>query len=412
MLSPGDNERLTRVGPQSAAGGLLRRFWYPVLQADRLIAGGAPQRVRLLSEDFVAFRTPDGRLGFVEESCPHRRASLVLARNETCGLRCLFHGWTVDVDGHVVDAPSEPAERSGFAAKVRTRSLGVRECAGLIWAFVGTGPEPQFPAFAFTALPRERLQFAQVHGPCNWVQLLEGQIDSAHISHLHQSAVTRTGGMNRLSLTDRAPRFDVETTPWGLQAAAIRSLGGDERYTRVTAFVMPAWEFIPRPIMPQTPDYEHAARFVVCQVPVDDENTSVWYISWHPDRAIERGEPSVMWPVWNDRYETVRDERMWGQDRAKMADGHFTGLDNLLTEDMAVAESMGPIADRSREYLGSSDTAVARFRRIFLDAIRDHEAGRTPLGCSGDVPYADIAAQGILHDERTDWRERATHQPA
>jgi phenylpropionate dioxygenase-like ring-hydroxylating dioxygenase large terminal subunit len=401
MLNAHDNETLTRVGPDTPGGKLLRRYWYPVLKAHALEADGAPVKVRLLGENFVAFRTGDGRVGMMEELCPHRRASLVLARNEDCALRCLFHGWKLDLDGRVIEAPSEPADRVNFVNKVRTRRVHARESANLIWAYIGDGEPPQFPGFEFTSVPLDHVQIAEVPGRCNWAQLAEGQLDSAHISHLHAS--TSSGSLNTLSLIDKAPVFDVDTTDWGMHAAATRAISATERYTRVTEFVMPSWEFIPRATAPGTAEYDDYPRFVVHQTPLDDVTTTVWYIVWHPTRAITYEE--ARWTVWNDDYIAVMDEPLMGQDRAKMKAGHMSGVNNLLTEDMLVAETMGPIADRSGEYLGSSDAAVARFRRLFLEAVRANENGEVPRGCSGHEPYRRIVGIGVLHPASIDWRD-------
>ncbi len=403
MLSEAENERLTRVGRNTPGGRLLRRHWFPVVQARALIAGGAPQQVRLLGERFVAFRAPDGRVGVIDEGCPHRGASMMLARNEACGLRCIFHGWAVDVGGCVVDVPSEPLDRRSLKEKVPVRSYATREVAGLVWLYIGGGEPPRFPGFPFANVPVANTLLAEVHGACNWVQLLEGQIDSAHLSHLHASSVTST--LSSMALADRGPRFDVETTPWGMHVAATRSLNDDERYTRVTQCVLPNYEFIPRAAEPGTDEYERIARFVVVQVPLDDVSTIVWYIMWHPTRALARGENGTMWPVWNDAYEVVRDRLRGGQDRELLQRGHASGLNNLLTEDMIVAESMGPIADRSREYLGTSDTAVARFRRLFLDATRDNDNGATPRGSQDGIAYETIQGRGLRHAAGVDWRE-------
>ena len=401
MLTKDENERLTRVGPDTRGGALLRRYWYPVLKTSALEAGGAPVKVRLLGENFVAFRSSDGRVGMMEELCPHRRASLILARNEDCALRCLFHGWKLDLDGRVIEAPSEPPDRVDFVNKVRTRRVAARESANLIWAYIGSGDPPQFPDFEFTSIPLDHVQIAEVPGRCNWAQLAEGQLDSAHISHLHAS--TSGPSLTTLSLADRAPRFDVETTPWGMHVAATRDLGNDRRYTRVTEFVMPSWEFIPRPTSPGTAEYDAMPRFVVHQTPVDDETTTVWYISWHPTRPISYEE--ARWTVWNDEYIAVMDKPLMGQNRALMNAGHMSGVNNLLTEDMLIAETMGAIADRTQEYLGSSDAAVARFRRLFLEASREQQNGETPRGCSGNEPYHRIVGRGIFHAGNVEWRE-------
>ena len=402
MLTKAENELLTQVGPETPGGALLRRYWHPVLKAAELEADGAPKQVRLLGENFVAFRATDGSVGFIDEFCPHRCASMALARNEHNGLRCLFHGWKLDVNGNVVETPSEPPQHANLVAKVRTRRHQVREVAGLIWAFVGEGEPAPFPEFPFVGLPLDRLDYAQVPGACNWVQLLEGQIDSAHLSHLHSSSVTNR--IAEMALADRAPIFDVQNTPWGFHVAAIRTLKDNRLYTRLTEFVMPYYEFIPPAAAPDAPVYDDAPRFVVCQVPIDDFNTTVWYIMWTARRPIVRGEVGAMWEVWNQEYQTLAGRPMWGQDRAAMKAGHFTGINNLLSEDMAVGESMGPIADRRREYLGSSDTAVARFRRVYFEAIRAHADGTLPRGCAPDIPFRLIEGRGIYHLNETDWQ--------
>ena len=402
MLTKAENELLTQVGPETPGGALLRRYWHPVLKASEIEADGAPKQVRLLGENFVAFRATDGSVGLVDEYCPHRCASLALARNEHNGLRCLFHGWKLDVTGSVVETPSEPPQHNNLINKVRTRSHQVREVAGLIWAYIGEGEPAPFPAFPFTSLPLDHIDVAQVPGACNWVQLLEGQVDSSHLSHLHSSSVTATLG--DLAREDRAPQFEVENTPWGFHVAAVRTKQDGRRYTRLTEFVMPYWEFIPPVAGPETPEYDNAPRLVVCQVPVDDTHTTVWYVMWKYHQPLVRGGPGTMWQVWNAQNEAHAGRPMWGQDRAKMKDGHFTGIENLLAEDMAVAEAMGPIVDRSRENLGSSDTAVARFRRQFLAAIRDNEQGAPARATSNDVPFRLIEGRGIYHTAEGGWR--------
>src|SRR5215212_1252056 len=155
MLSKENNELLTRVGPGTPMGNLLRQYWIPALRAARLEADGAPVRVRILSENFVAFRDTNGQVGFLDEGCPHRGVSLALGRNEECGLRCIFHGWKINADGQVVDIPSEPAG-SNLASKIRVNHYKTHEAAGVVWVWLGKGEEPpQFPDFGFEGLPAE-----------------------------------------------------------------------------------------------------------------------------------------------------------------------------------------------------------------------------------------------------------------
>jgi phthalate 4,5-dioxygenase len=190
VLTESENEGLTRVGPGTPMGEMLREFWTPALRSASLEADGRPLRVRLLGQNFVAFRATDGRVGFLNEACPHRCASLALARNEQNGLRCIFHGWKIDVSGRVVDAPSEPPERrAAFAAGVPVRHYPVREACGLVWVYIGRRADPpKFFDFEFHQPPAETLvRRALVHG--NWLQGFEGQLDSAHLGMLHSSSI-------------------------------------------------------------------------------------------------------------------------------------------------------------------------------------------------------------------------------
>jgi phthalate 4,5-dioxygenase oxygenase subunit len=396
MLTDADNALITRIGPGTPAGALLRRYWFPLAQSATLVAGDAPRRVRLLSENYVAFRATDGRVAVVAEGCPHRGASLALARNENCALQCLFHGWKIGVEGTVIDVPSEPPEHAAaFAAKVRVRALAVREAGGLVWAFAGAGEPSPFPAFEFTALPDDRIIILPVRSHANWVQMTEGQLDSSHVSHLHASSNV-TQQLTDLIVVDGAPVYDVRLTTYGLQAAAERRSNGSS-YTRVTEFIMPSWTFIPPAARPGTPEYDGATAMIICQMPVDDEHTISWYVLYNRDGPIDRtADRGARYPGWHAALAAHDAADQWGQDRDKMRAGHQTGLPNLLAEDVAISESMGPIADRSREYLGSSDAAITRFRRVMIEAIRAHERGEIARGLDPGIDFNAIRSAGIM----------------
>jgi nitrite reductase/ring-hydroxylating ferredoxin subunit len=396
MLTKAENELITRTAADTPGGAFLRRFWHPVLTSEDLVAGGAPQRVRLLGEDLVAFRGHDGRAGLLDEACPHRRASLALARNEDCALRCLFHGWKVDVEGNIVDVPSEP-EGARFAGKVKVRKYNVREVAGIVWAHIGEGEPSQFPSYAFGQLPDAQIRITRGVVRCNWVQIVEGFLDSSHISHLHAS-IAADPAYYEMKMADGAPAFDVETTPYGLYAAAIRNIGDGRRYTRVTELVMPEAGFIPAARVPG-PAYDAYPEVAILGVPVDDVTTIQWWIRY-ARRAEDAG--NLFGGGWVGRSEA---DTMWDQDRAKMAQGHATGLASLPMEDIAMAESQGAIADRSREYLGSSDSVIARYRRLLIEQIRASAAGNSPPSLAGGVPYESRRAHAVIHDEAVDWRE-------
>jgi phthalate 4,5-dioxygenase len=396
MLTTAENELITRTAAETPGGGFLRRFWYPVLTSDDLRPGGAPKRVRLLGEDLVAFRGSDGRAGLLDEACPHRRASLALARNEDCALRCLFHGWQIAADGTVIDVPSEP-DGARFASKVRSRSYAVREVAGVLWAYIGPGEPSQFPAYAFGSLPETQIRITRAIVRCNWVQIVEGFLDSSHISHLHASINSGDAGYREMKLADGAPSFDVEVTPYGLYAAAIRKAGG-KRYARVTEMVMPGAGFIPAPRVPG-PGYDAYPEVVIFGVPIDDVTTLQWWIRY-TRRPEDAG--NLFGGGWVARQEA---DALWGQDRDKIESGHATGLASLALEDIAMAESQGAIADRSREYLGSSDSVITRYRRLLIEQIRAHAAGETPACLNGNLPYESRRAHAVIHDESVDWRD-------
>jgi len=403
MLSIAENELLTRTSADTPGGAFLRRFWYPVLTSDDLVAGGAPRRVRLLGEDLVAFRGSDGRVGLLDEACPHRRASLALARNENCALRCLFHGWQIDAGGNVVGVPSEP-DGARFASKVKSHSYPVREVAGAVWAFIGPGEPGQFPAFAFTTLPLVQTRITRGLIRCNWVQVVEGFLDSSHISHLHAS-IPADPAYYQMKMTDTAPSFDVEVTPFGLSAAAVRNIGDGKRYTRVTEMVMPSIGFIPAP-RPPGPAYDSYPENALVVVPIDDVTSVQWWMRY-TRRAENAG--NLFGGGWVQRSES---DALWGQDRAKIEGGHATGLPSLAMEDIAMAESQGAIADRSREYLGSSDSVITRFRRMMIDQFRGYAEGRLPPSVAGNLPYESRRAHAVIHAESVDWRDAIALQNA
>jgi len=408
VLSTSENELLTRVGPGTAMGEMLREFWTPAARSAALEAGGAPRRVRLLGENFVAFRSGDGRLGFFDEGCPHRCSSLALARNEADGLRCIFHGWKIDVEGRVVDCPTEPPERrAAFAASVPHRRYPVREAGGIVWVYLGKrATPPKLFDFEFHHKPADAVvRCAVVHG--NWLQGFEGQLDSAHLGVLHSSSIVagqaRPGdnALSRYSQQNTSPRFELMETPYGFREAALRALPDGTVYARIREVVFPYYSFIPG---------EHGEpRLVVVVVPIDDEWSAHWYYFMSPFGPVpEAYRRQMMWGTGADDDDYAADRgsaaNVWHQDRAAMNGGHWSGITrNFTYEDFIVEESMGPIVDRSREYLGSSDAVIVRARRLLLDALKEHAEGRLPFGLDRDLDYSRIRALAIRIPAERNW---------
>jgi phenylpropionate dioxygenase-like ring-hydroxylating dioxygenase large terminal subunit len=383
MLSREDNELLTRVGPGTAMGELFRRHWLPFMLAEELKMDAPPTRVRLLGECLVAFRDSHGRAGLLGEHCPHRRASLYYGRNESGGLRCVYHGWKFDVAGRCLDMPSEPAG-SGFREKLRAESYPVTERAGLLWAYLGPREKrAELPEFEWQGLPAAQRHASRWLQECNYAQALEGEIDESHVGFLHRRF--DAGGAAGTALTgahfqeDTAPRYTVHETPYGLACGARRSVEGDQHLWRINLFLMPCFTLIP-------PSDDPHSRLFRAWVPVDDEHTSVVCVSWRTDGPVSEAEreqwrrgdvahrrviPGTVMPAENAANEYLIDRR------AQRAVS-FTGIAGIRAQDAMVTESAGAIVDRSREHLGTSDKAVIAFRRRMLAAARLLREGIEP----------------------------------
>ncbi|HLH76024.1 MAG TPA: Rieske 2Fe-2S domain-containing protein [Candidatus Binataceae bacterium] len=411
MLTRAENELLTRVGPGTPMGEMLREYWNPAVRAEALEADGAPVRVRMFGENFIAFRASDGRVGFFDEGCPHRCTSLALARNEDNALTCIFHGWKIDVSGKVVEVPSEPPERRAeFAAKVRVRHYPVREAGTIVWVYLGKREQPP-PFFNFepTNLPAGHVKVWRAINHANWVQGLEGLIDSAHVGQLHQGQI-RSGAKDRGIANDfrmtnatGAPMFELEDCSYGFREAAMRPLPDGSRYVRIRQFVWPYFAFIPTP-----PGSEMA---LVAPVPIDDEWMAQWYIVYRPDHPLSREEQ-----LWCDHFVEGDDpdnfaaaggmDQNWTQDRAKMKEGHWSGITRSVPfEDFAMQEGQGPIVDRSREYLGHSDQIIIRTRRKLIEGARAFAKGAPPLGLAQPQDYSRLRSMSTQLPMERNWRE-------
>ncbi|MCS0639649.1 Rieske 2Fe-2S domain-containing protein [Streptomyces sp. LP05-1] len=402
------NETLTQVGPGTPMGQLLREYWLPVMRSERLAErGGAPVPVELLGEKYVLFRGDDGSVGCFAEACPHRGASLALARNEDCSLRCVYHGWKFHVSGTVLETPSEPEEDGPrFADRVKLPHHPVVEAGGIVWVWLGgTGRKPgPFPEFPFTKVPAENVFATIALVDCNWLQGVEADIDSAHVSLLHETEA-RNGPLKDL-LDDTAPRDEIDPRPYGLRFAAVRSLSSGDTLARVKPFAMPWYTVVPE--LPNGDRLWHA------WVPVDDHRTIMWYLWWNDEQPVDPGYFSTQFGLDLDTLnpDNIREgytrENGWGQDRAAMRAGtSFSGIRGLVLQDVAVQESMGPIVDRTRENPGKSDRGIVRVRRFLLDALKTHAAGGVAAGLGDDADYGAVRSAVVVAPRGTDWRAAA-----
>jgi len=399
MLARAENELLTRVGPGTPMGNLLRRFWQPFALASELPGADCdPIRVRVLGEDLVAFRDSHGSIGLLVANCPHRGASLFFGRNEEAGMRCVYHGWKFAVDGTCVDMPnprsaalhgaSEPAE-SDFRTKVKAVAYPCQERGGVLWAYLGPeAHQPRLPELEWTHVPESHRYVTKRIQACSYLQNVEGEVDSSHVSFLHsKGAAAASAGIKDFRSTlpdymarDRAPRFFVLPTEYGLAIGARRDAETDSYYWRITQFLMPTYTMIPVPVG-QPVSFTGAT-------PIDDYSMMGFTVTWHPSRPLtvdERAQIESWLGVHTEvdaRFVPVRNKANdYLVDRALQRSGRsYTGIRGIREEDLAVQESMGEIFDRTGEHLGSSDLAVIAMRRRMLEAV-------TALAERGEGPY-------------------------
>jgi phenylpropionate dioxygenase-like ring-hydroxylating dioxygenase large terminal subunit len=418
MLTRDQNELLTRIGPGAPMGELLREYWVPACRAAKLEPEGAPERIRLFGENFVAFRGSDGRVGFIAEGCPHRCASMALARNEGDGLRCIFHGWKVSLDGRCVDTPTEPPERKDqFAQKVPVRSHPVREAGGLIWVYLGKHRDdpPRFPDFEFTQLPPEHVQPMRGIIRTNWLQGLEALLDSAHVTYLHASNLGSEVGRKLFKaesdymLNNGAPVFEFVEQAYGFREGALRDQGEQLCYARVREVALPFFSFIPA-----TPG---GPALVCCSIPIDDVTTAQWYIMFDVNKPMPATRLGAYgaWSGDPDHFNADMGgpENLWHQDRQAMKEGHWSGIVGRgnAYEDFAVQESMGPIVDRSKEFLGSCDHVIIRARSQLLRAVKRHQETGEVSFAGPEVDFRRIRAISFAFPKGTDWREVDAFDP-
>jgi phenylpropionate dioxygenase-like ring-hydroxylating dioxygenase large terminal subunit len=391
MLSREDNETMCRVGRGTPMGEALRRYWVPVLSSHQLPGGGDPVKVELFGERYVAFRDGEGKAGLLDEQCPHRSASLALGRVEADGIRCLFHGWKFSVTGSVQETPtvSDPKFRQRFKA----RAFPVREAGGIVWTYVGPPEhEPEFPHWRYFDYPAERLLTVTFVVPCNFVQVQEALLDSAHLTVLHQDAFRRKSDIDFAATVSTVtaaadPKVEVEDTTFGFHYVAVRPAPGEggNKVARVTSYVAPFH------ILNANGD------FVGMIVPIDDHRTLHHFVWWSDEKDIahepHRSEQlrfvgldeetqhkaGLHYDTW---YQPGKPNRLnnFLQDREAMRQGAYSGLPIFFPEDSAMLVSSGEIRDRSREMLSPADVAIVRLYKTLLNVARQVQAGREPVG--------------------------------
>jgi len=420
MLSKEDNELITRVGPGTPMGNLMREYWVPAMLSSEVPSPDSdPVRVLLLGEKLIAFRDTNGQVGLIQNHCPHRGASLFFGRNEEAGIRCVYHGWKFTVDGTCVDMPNEPAE-SDFKQKVKAVAYPCHERGGIVWTYMGPrSTPPPLPDLEPNMQPEEQVVLTAIQRECNWLQGLEGDIDTSHLGFLHLGAVqpedTRGGTFAYYTVNDRAPRYQVVDTDYGAMYGAYRPGGEGQLYWRFAQFLFPFYAMIPTGVL-------GLQVLVRAWVPMDDTHMMFFSMGSQASTMLQanvnanrrmqpRNRPGEnLVPDTTDWYGRFRMQANAGNDylidrdkQRRMED--YTGIPGIHTQDQAITESMGTIYDREKERLGTSDVMVIRVRRRLMEAARAHaERGVTPPGVDNPEVYR-VRSGGAILPKDANWLE-------
>ena len=412
MLTPEENERITRIGQGTPMGKYLRRFWWPLTLSTELPErDGAPLRVRMLGEDLIAYRDTEGMVGLIEAYCPHRRAPLFFGRNEECGIRCVYHGWKFDRHGNCVDMPSEPAGTT-LQAKVKILAYPTCEKGGVVWAYMGPKKlQPDYPDYEWTRAPATHRYVSKTFENCNWLQAMEGGLDTSHSSFAHNN---KLGDRSNLRQHDKAPKIDVDRTDYGYRYVSTRKVD-EGNYFRVYHYVMPAQQLRASIIGYEGVRNRPARLDGHIWSPIDDYTTHVYNIMCAPhaedeltpeavearERAAGRGKDDSIPGTFRLRRNQSNDYLI---DRQMQKSQNFTGIVGVNTQDFALQEGMGPICDRSKEFLGTSDKAIVALRRLLLEAVAQNDKGET-LRALNPATYRKVRAYDRVVPADQPWQQ-------
>ncbi len=408
MLSEKENEFLTRTGPGTPMGELFRRYWLPFhLRDEAPEADDAPLRVRLLSEDLLLWRDTEGRLGLIQERCPHRGTSLFYGVNDQNGLRCCYHGWKFDVAGNCTDMPSD-APGSTFKERVRARAYPVLESGGALWAYMGPAEKrPPEPRFSMNVLPSECVATFRFETYCNYLQSMEGDIDTTHISTLHlryenekeppDDGTDRPGYPSRalagyISASRKYARVEVQDTDYGLRLIAVRTTPRGNQFLRINCQVIPFMTFIAS---------QRGDGICYTSVPIDDHSCMRIGFTIHRHKPFTPEEreglkQERMHFEADGRTRLMRSDNDYLIDRAAQKTITPSGIIPTREQDAAATESMGPVMDRTQEHLYHADAAIIRYRQLLMNAARNLQEGEEPASLDPGIPFERIRSEEII----------------
>lgn len=418
MLNAEKNDLLTRVGADTPMGKFMREYWVPACLSSELVADKEPVRLLILGEKLIGFRSTSGDVAIMDHRCPHRCASLFFGRNENDGIRCVYHGWKFDVHGNCVDMPNVP-EDMDFKHRVKAGAYPTKERNGVVWIYMGARETPPpMPDIEATLLPESMVKVRCIQRECNWLQALEGDIDTSHFGFLHVGTLTGDDvdpeNLHYYGVVDRQPRYHVRATKWGTMYCGYRNAGPENLYYRFAHYVFPFYSLFPEG------DFEN---HIVAQawVPMDDTHTMVFNFMY-TDRSDGLtklkdgspipgvGTPFEYLPNTSDWYGRWRGAANRANDyninREAQRTVSFTGIECVPVQDQAIIESMGEIVDRSREHLSPSDIMVSMTRREILNAVNLHQRdGSLPNWLNEPSVLRSARSGSYIENASIDWFE-------
>lgn len=382
-----ENEMLTRVGPGTAAGETLRKYWLPVGFSNE-ITSEMPKLVRWLCEDLLLFRDEFGRVGLIHPYCAHRGTSLDYGWIEAGGIRCCYHGWVYDVNGRCIEQPGEPAD-SSFKDKIRLKAYPVRELGGMIWTFMGSGQPPELPNYHFLVREDGERNHSSYVRECNYIQQLENALDPVHATILHGRAIHGAPAAPEWMET---PSFDVTATEsMAYYVARRKGPKPDTEWHREVAYVPPLMVVHHGGSLPNDP--EPAMVDVAWRMPIDDFTTRTFTLRFYPNLD---GKP---WP--KEQKERVKPAPLMRGTRRQYDMATING------QDSAAQVSQGAIVDRTLEHLGHSDRGVIQVRKLWMSAIEKCLKGAEPPNLIRDAAknrlvHVDVIEKLVKKAELTD----------
>jgi phenylpropionate dioxygenase-like ring-hydroxylating dioxygenase large terminal subunit len=406
MLSTQENEQISQVGPGTPAGKLMREYWLPMATSDELVADGDPVRVRLLGENLIAFRTTSGRVGLVDQFCPHRGTSLFFGRNEEEGIRCTYHGWKYDVSGECLEMPAEPVENK-FKDKITLTAYPCVDRSGIVWTYMGPRATPPALPLIEANMGEGVSDVNRTLRYCNWLQALEGDIDTAHSEYLHAPAVIDVAsmkpgtGMYYRHRLREIFKYEVRDTEFGTSYGANRPAEEGTTYWRIAHFLFPCFTMTPTPAA-------GSAQTIRMWIPVDDDHVLFWSIEASQSERDRRGhEYQEDTSDWMGRYRPVQNiANDYQIDRTDQKTETFTGIGGgFIMHDTMATESMGPTMDRSREHLGASDAMIIRTRKRIIDAVHAMQDGDVPPPGVDEPEVYGTRSGWMILPEGADWWE-------